>query len=59
MKIVDLVNILLTSQDANNTEEIFIKIDGILYEFETEIIPEQFDGFETAYPASVALTIKK
>lgn len=52
MKKIDLINIL-TADDEE--EEVFVKIDDTLYEVEVEHVPECFDGFETAYPACVAL----
>lgn len=52
MEKLKLINIL-TNDDEE--EEVFIKIDDTLYEIEVEHVPEQFDGFETAYPACIAL----
>lgn len=33
--------------------------DGVLYDIEVGYVPEQFDGFESAYPACIKLTKKE
>ena len=52
MKKLDLIDILT---DNDSEEEVFVNIDGTLYDIEIEHVPESFDGFETAYPAAIAL----
>lgn len=44
--------------DDDEEEEVYIRIDGTLYEFTCEHVDEQFDGFDTAYPACIALVPK-
>lgn len=45
----------LYSMFEQGAEEVFVKVDGTLCDFTLEYIEEQFDGFDTAYPACVAL----
>lgn len=40
-------------------EEIFVKINDTLYDFDVEQVPETFDGFDTVYPAALALIPKE
>lgn len=40
-------------------EEVFIKIDGVLYDIAIEHEPETFDGFYTAFEASLSLVAKE
>ena len=44
----DLINALSSAEE----DEVFIDIDGTLYEIDEELghQPETFDGFDTAYP---------
>lgn len=51
----DLINILTDNEEE---EEVLIKIDDTLYEIDVEHVPETFDGFDTVYPASIALVPK-
>lgn len=53
MKTSDLIELLCSA----NEEEVYIEIDGTLYEIEIGHEEEAFDGFDTAYPA--CLTFKK
>ena len=39
-------------------DEVFIEIDGILYDIDFGHEEEKFDGFYTAYPASLTLKPK-
>lgn len=52
MNKIELINILT---DNDEEEEVFVKIDDTLYDVEVEHIGECFDGFETVYPACIAL----
>jgi hypothetical protein len=39
-----------------NDPDVYVEsADGVLYDFEVGYVPEQFDGFETAYPACIKL----
>lgn len=40
-------------------EEVFVKVDGTLCEFSLEYVEESFDGFDTVFPACVALVPTK
>lgn len=53
MKTSDLIELLYSA----NEEEVYIEIDGTLYDIEIGHEEETFDGFDTAYPA--CLTFKK
>lgn len=53
MKVSELMDYIVSNED---TEEVFVKIDGTLYDFTLGVEPEQFDGFDTLYPASISLT---
>lgn len=52
MKKIDIINIL-TNDDEE--QEVYVKIDDTLYDIDIEHVPEAFDGFDTAYPAAIAL----
>lgn len=39
--------------------EVYVKIDNVLYEPAVEEVEEQFDGFDTVYPACVSITARK
>lgn len=54
MKLHGFINLLNSCEE----EEIFVKVDDTLYDFELESVPECFDGFDTVYPASIALVPK-
>ena len=56
MKINDFVNQFTNASD--DVEEVYIEIDGVEYEFTVEERPEVFDGFDTVYPAHIALVKK-
>ena len=47
---------LLSSSDE---EEVYIDIDGTLYDIETGYVDEVFDGFDTVYPAYLTLKAKR
>ena len=47
---------LLSSSDE---EEVYIDIDGTLYDIETGYVDEVFDGFDTVYPACLTLKAKE
>lgn len=49
----DLIEALSSSEE----NEVLIEIDGVSYEIDTELVhlPEEFDGFYTAYPAAIGL----
>ena len=63
MRLSELVRLACSLRDENEMEndpEVYIEsADGVLCEFELGYVPEQFDGFDTAYPACVKLTIKE
>ena len=63
MRLSELVRLACSLRDENEMEndpEVFVEsADGVLCEFELGYVPEQFDGFDTAYPACVKLTIKE
>lgn len=40
-------------------DEVFVKIDNVLYEPKVEKVEEQFDGFDTFYPSCVSVTARK
>lgn len=47
----ELINLLY----SNSEEELYIEKDGYLYEIEIGHQEEQFDGFDTVYPACIVL----
>lgn len=57
MKKLDLINALSLCEE----DEVFIEIDGTLYDIDEELghEPEKFDGFDTAYPALIFLKPKE
>ncbi len=56
MKKSELIRTLCSSSE----EEVYIKApDGLLDDIEIEHIEEQFDGFDTVYPACIALKAKQ
>ena len=63
MKISELVKLACSLRDENEMDadpEVYIMDeDGVLYDIEVGYVPEQFDGFETAYPACIKLTKKE
>ena len=52
----DLIDALSSSEE----DEVFIDINGTLYEIDEELghEPEKFDGFDTLYPAAIFLKVK-
>ncbi len=50
---------LIAALCSLSEEEVYIKAaDGLLDDIEIERIEEQFDGFDTVYPACIALKVK-
>lgn len=47
---------LLSSSDE---EEVYIEVENTLYDIETGHVDEVFDGFDTVYPACIALKPEK
>lgn len=64
MRLSELVRLACSLRDENEMEadpEVFVvnDEDGFLHDdFEVEYMPEQFDGFDTAYPACIILRIE-
>ena len=60
MNLSQLVKLACSQRDENEMDadpEVYIMDeDGVLYDIEVGYVPEQFDGFETAYPACIKLT---
>lgn len=63
MNLSQLVKLACSQRDENEMDadpEVYIMDeDGVLYDIEVGYVPEQFDGFETAYPACIKLTKKE
>lgn len=63
MNLSQLVKLDCSLRDENEMDadpEVYIMDeDGVLYDIEVGYVPEQFDGFETAYPACIKLTKKE
>lgn len=63
MRLSELVRLACSLRDENEMEndpEVFVEsADGVLCEFEVGYVPEQFDGFETAYTACVKLVFRE
>lgn len=55
MEKLELINIL----EQMDEEEVFIEINGTLYDIEIGQVEEAFDGFDTVYPACISLKAKK
>ena len=55
MKKSELIELLYSA----NEEEVYIDIDGTLYEIEIGHCEEAFDGFDTVYPACLSLKAKR
>ena len=58
MKLSKLVELACSLRDENEMEndpDVFIlnEEEGVLCDFDVGYVPEQFDGFETAYPACI------
>lgn len=50
----ELIELLLSSDE----EEVFVEIDGWLYEIVVEHRDAAFDGFDTVFPAAISLKAK-
>lgn len=50
---------LISILEQMGEEEIFVEIDGTLYDIEIGQVEEVFDGFDTVYPACISLKAKK
>ena len=63
MNLSQLVKLACSQRDENemyaDPEVYIMDEDGVLYDIEVGYVPEQFDGFETAYPACIKLTKKE
>jgi len=61
MKLSELVRLACSPRDENEMEndpEVLIEAeDGVMFDYKVGYMPEQFDGFETAYPAFIKLEI--
>lgn len=59
-KLVRLACSLRDEQGMDADPEVYIETsEDVLSDFEVGYVPEQFDGFETAYPACVKLVTKE
>lgn len=62
MNLSKLVRLACSTRDENEMDadpEVYIMDeDGVLWDLEVGYVPEQFDGFETAYPACIKLEKK-
>ena len=55
-KLVELACSLREQNEMENDPDVLIMGgNGVLYDFEVGYVPEQFDGFDTAYPACIKL----
>lgn len=55
-KLVELACSLRDENEMENDPDVYVEsADGVLCDFEVGYVPEQFDGFETAYPACIKL----
>ena len=54
MKKSELIRLLSSATE----DEVYIEIDGVLYEIDFGHEEEKFDGFYTVYPASLTLKPK-
>lgn len=55
MNRLELIELLSSASE----DEVFIDSDGLLYDIEIGHEAEQFDGFDTVYPASLTLKPKQ
>jgi len=59
VKLSKLVRLAISLRDENEMDadpEVYIMdAGGVLCNFEVGYVPEQFDGFETAYPSCIKL----
>lgn len=59
-KLVRLACSLRYEQGTDADPEVYIETsEDVLSDFDVGYVPEQFDGFETAYPACVKLVTKE
>lgn len=58
MNRTELENLIFPCSD-DGREDVYIEIDGTLYDFEVGLVEEVFDGFDTVYPACYKLVPKK
>ena len=56
-KLVELACSLREQNEMENDPDVFIlnEEEGVLCDFDVGYVSEQFDGFETAYPACIKL----
>lgn len=55
-KLVELACSLRDENEMENDPDVYVEsADGVLCDFEVGYVPEQFDGFETAYPSCIKL----
>ena len=55
MNKLELIRLLYSSDEEN----VYIQAeDGLLDDFVVEHVEEQFDGFDTVYPAAIKLRVK-
>lgn len=61
MKITAFIDVIAERVDEFNRDaEILVEgEDGILYDFTIEDTEEQFDGFDTFFPAGLKIVVKK
>lgn len=55
MKISDLIETLYSVDE----EELYVNIDGVLYEIEIEHHEETFDGFDTVEPSCISIKARR
>lgn len=55
MKISDLIEALYSVDE----EEVYVNLDGVLYEIEIEHHEETFDGFDTVEPSCISVKAKR
>ena len=62
MNLSQLVRLACSQRDENemgaDPEVYIMDEDGVMWDLDVGYVPEQFDGFETAYPACIKLTKK-
>lgn len=59
MRLSELVRLACSLREQNEMENdpdvLIMGGNGVLYDFDVGYVPEQFDGFDTAYPACIKL----
>lgn len=56
----DLLEDTMLREDFNDDAEILVEDeDGLLYDFTLADTEEQFDGFDTFYPAGLKVVVKR